>query len=85
MRTSVSAYTSTCDKCGKSQTGESSYPPLHSIYLHDMRGQFASSDCHRHFMDLCEECFNRMLEHLGASDRWAELQQEARRYRSCEL
>jgi hypothetical protein len=82
MRDSKSTYTSTCDKCGKTLTSDRCYPPLRSIYLPDMRGDFSSADCHRHFMDLCEECFKGLLEHLGAEKRYHDLVEEAARYRS---
>ena len=85
MRDSKSTYTSICDKCGKTLTSDQGYPPLRSIYLQDLRGNFSSADCHRHFMDLCEDCFsgfNGLLQHLGAESRWKELIEEAVRYRS---
>ena len=80
MRNSTSTYTSTCDKCGKSQTSENGYPALRSIYLNDMRGSLSSSDPHRHFIDLCENCFSGMINYLGAEDRWKELLEEAKHY-----
>lgn len=82
MRENKTKYTSVCDKCGKTESSDSSYPALRSIYLNDMRGAYASSDCHQHFMDLCEDCFNDMIEYLGAEDRWKERLEQSKRYRS---
>ena len=85
MRNSTSSYTSTCDKCGKTQTSDNNYPALHSIYLKDLRGSFASSDCHQHFMDLCEDCFNGFIQYLGAETRWAEKMNDAKRYQNYQI
>jgi hypothetical protein len=85
VRNSTSTYTSQCDKCGKTLSSDQGYPPLRSIYLKDMRGSYSSGDCHRQFIDLCEDCFsgfNGLLQFLGAEKRWEELRQEAARYRS---
>jgi hypothetical protein len=83
MRNSTSSYTSTCDKCGKTQTSDCHYPPLRTIYLDDMRsGDFRSSDCHRPFMDLCEDCLKGLLQYLGGESRYHALVEEAARYRS---
>ena len=85
MRNYTSTYTSACDKCGKTLTSDQGYPPLRSIYLNDMCGSLLSADCHRHFVDLCEDCFsgfNGLLQFLGAEKRWEELRQEAARCRS---
>jgi hypothetical protein len=88
MRSSTSTYTSTCDRCRKTVKSDTGYPAMHSIYLYDMRGSAASTDPHRHFMDLCEDCFsgfNGLLQYLGAEERWKELVQESKRYESYAL
>ena len=82
MRENKTKYTSICDKCGKAESSDSGYPALRSIYLNDMRGAFASSDDHRHFLDLCEDCFKYLLEYLGAEERWKKLVEESKQYRS---
>ncbi len=81
MRNSKSEYTSTCDRCGQTKTDSNSYPPLMSIYLDDIRpGSYRSADPHRHFMDLCEECFDGLIKYLHADDRLDKLKQESKGY-----